>query len=155
MNEVLKRNLKSGAIVASMFAVVVLVTISIHWFSAPLSEILLKESVAETLHGGGLTDVLPGDAEPIATASEAYSHAWAAMKGKRRTGTIYAVRLTGTAGPWPAVFVTQIDGETFFSGIPGRPDAIVTPVKYGLTPRVIESWVHRLDRFEAMKGEDK
>lgn len=153
MNERLESNLKAGAIIAALFAAVVFLTITLHWFVSPLSEAKLKTAVAETLKEGGFADIIPGDPVPVSNASGAYSHAWAALTGKTRTGTLYAVRVTGMAGPWPAVFICSTGGETDFAGIIGRPDSIASPIKYGLTPRVIESWIIRLERFESQKGE--
>lgn len=155
MNDDLKRRLKGGAAAAGIFAFLILAVLILEHLLAPSAEEALRASVAETLAQGSLAIIAPGKALPWESSSTSFSHSWEALKGKKPAGTLYAVSVTGTAGPWPTVFFLDSSGTVQFAGIIGRPEGLENPVAYGLTPRVLHSWQERIKAEDRRRRESK
>lgn len=155
MNEDRKRRLKGGSAAAGIFAFLILSILILNHALAPSAEAALSESVAETLSAGSFAGIVPGKTLAWESSSASFSQSWEALKGNKRAGTLFAVSVTGTAGPWPTVFYHDAAGTVHFAGIIGRPDGISKPLTYGLTPRVLHSWQERIKAETRRREESK
>jgi len=150
MNAEMNRWLKVGAWIGLFIAFLAVGVMVLEHFTSPRFEAGLKAAVTGTLavKDGGFP--VPDEPVPLSRAGDSFERAWTAKTGKKKTGFVFVARVTGNSGPWPAVFVHETGSGTRFAGIAGQPDGLASPARYGLTPRVIETWT---GRFEALSLE--
>lgn len=146
----IKKNLYAIALFFSLFLVLALT----HYFTAPLAEDEIRAAVATVSAGQKEKLPQPGDRVSVRNAGWTYAYAFRA-KGSLDAGIFYAVRLTGNSGPYTGVFYSSPKRGTLFCGLAGVPEANRDAAYYGITERIIDMWIHKLDCLTKEREEPK
>jgi hypothetical protein len=97
-------------------------------------------------------DKAPKVGERISVTNAGWSYVWAFHAGKKGgtdEGIVYALRITGNAGPYTAVFYHTKKAGTRFCGLAGVDSSTTDFGRYGITGRIIDMWESRLDAIAA------
>lgn len=155
MNADARRWLSAGAWIALFFSVLAAITLIADHFVTPSFDGRLKTSVESTLRLAAGDVPIPGNPVDLASLTDLSARAWISLRGGKPSGYIFLVRVTGNAGPWPAVFTYDPNLGVDFVGIVGENEGLSSPLRYGVSSRIIESWKTRLQsiaiRLEAQR----
>jgi hypothetical protein len=94
----------------------------------------------------------PKVGERIRLPNTGWSYIWAFQAGKKGgtdEGIVYALRITGNAGPYTAIFYQTAKQGTQFCGLAGVAATAADVSRYGITERFIRTWISRLDAIAA------
>lgn len=129
-----------------------LVAVGIRLSMARYSEESIRNAIERTLSSSLEKGVKVGKRIPIPGSGLSYIHSYGLEKGKDGVDRVVLVGITGSSGPFAAVFTCSSTGEVRFRGLVGVAEPANTR-KYGISDRVIEKWESRIGELMRKAGE--
>jgi len=141
--------IKPVALTVLLFSALALLLAFVYGATQNSVESGIRESAKAVL--AGAMDKPPAIGERIILSNAGWSYAWAFRAGKKGgadEGTVYALRITGNSGPYTGIFYRSVKRGTIFCGLAGVRPGTADAGLYGITGRITDMWIARLDRLE-------
>ncbi len=129
-----------------------LVAVGIRLSMARYSEESMRAAMEKTLSSSFDKGVKIGKRIPIPGSGLSYIHSYGLEKGKDGADRVVLVGITGSSGPFAAVFTCSSTGEARFRGLVGVAES-ANARKYGISDRVIGKWESRIGELMRKAGE--
>ena len=145
-SQLLKKNLCTMGLFFAFF----LVLAGIGYLTGRTYENGVKASAATVLEAWNAKAPEPGERVSSIRGGWSFSHVWTAMNGSRKTGLVFAVRVTGNSGPYTGIFLYTPENGAVFCGLAGMTDPARDPASCGITDRILSQWIRKINRLAAV-----
>jgi len=132
--------LKKLALLLIFFIASFLVLFTIHLIFNDQAEKKLKINIQTIISNSNIKNSELGQSITLKNSNWAFMHAW-----KSKDTIMLAVKITGKAGPYTAIFKYTPEQGTSCLGIAEQ--ILINPASKGFSPQLIHLWENRITKF--------
>jgi len=138
-----RKKLKMALSLAASLVVFLFFIIFINTLTRRYSDETVMSAAKSVLEQWSTSAVVVSDESRTAGAGLSFGRVYGATIGNSRA-SVYIVTITGRSGPYSTVFCIRDSGPVEFCGFLLHPDYREDALRFGITPRMIESWKQKI-----------
>lgn len=145
-NDSKSRIKKVSLLILLLLFMLVIIMVTRH-FSRPVILNGIRDEANETIRTFNPDFPLAGNQILFTGKGTAWGYVFHAVKNKKNEGYVFVMRMSGNSGPFTGVFLYTQKNGTIFCGLAGLGETTALPSDYGITERVLSSWISRINKF--------